>query len=189
MSRFVPPLGVLSVVALIALTGCHPQQPFYLHEDGDLSHYIGVGTELEEPDLHVESLAEVTGAKRPFSVLHSGDLKVENLTLEDAVRWTLANSKVMRTIGGQVLGAPETLTRSVEAVPTVYDPAIVETNPRSGLAAAQSIFDAQLSASLFWEKFDTPRNTFAAIERFFRAVNQQDQGTFQIRWQDTTNHH
>ena len=48
-----------------------PQQPFYLFEDGDLSHYLDVATEIDYPDVEEASLADVEGAVRPFSLKNS----------------------------------------------------------------------------------------------------------------------
>ena len=52
----------LVLSASILATGCQPQQPFYCQEDGDLSHYLDVATEIEYPDVHEPSLDEVNNA-------------------------------------------------------------------------------------------------------------------------------
>ena len=180
MSRQFPLVGILVTVATVALTGCHPQQPFYFHEDGDLSHYLDVATDVDYPDVEAETLGEVDGAVRPFSLDNSRPKEIWELTLEDAVQYALANSKVMKSIGGQIQGSPDFLTRSPELAQTVYDPAIIETNPRLGIEAALSAFDTQFSASMFWEKFDTPRNT-----TFNFIGTQRDTGNFQARLRKT----
>ena len=51
MSRRVHTIWAILTSVLIASSGCHPQQPFYLHEDGDLSHYVDVATQIEYPDV------------------------------------------------------------------------------------------------------------------------------------------
>jgi len=193
MSRRSPlPVAALACAALLlsGMLGCHPQQPFYFHEDGDLSHYIDKATEIEYPDVETERLADVDGAIRPFS-LEDDNGEVQEpweLSLQEAIHVALANSKVMRTIGGQVLGPPETITRAPDAVSTVYDPAAIESNPRFGVEAALSAFDTQLSANVFWENVDQPVNSlqvggpFAAI---FPSVTQQDLGSFQAQLSKT----
>ena len=50
------------------LTGCHPQQPFYLFEDGDLSHYVDKATQIEYPDAQTTSLADVENAAPPLTI-------------------------------------------------------------------------------------------------------------------------
>ena len=48
--------------AALACTGCQPRQPFYFFDDGDLSHYKGMATEIDYPDVDAPRLAEVEGA-------------------------------------------------------------------------------------------------------------------------------
>jgi len=188
MSRRSPfPVAALACAALLlcGMLGCHPQQPFYFHEDGDLSHYIDKATEIEYPDVEEERLADVDGAIRPFSLDENSTPSQEpwNLSLQEAIHTALANSKVMRTIGGQVLGPPETITRSPDLLATVYDPAITESNPRFGVEAALAAFDAQLSANVFWEKVDSPVNPLqvGAFQNIFPSVTKQDLGSFQAQ--------
>ena len=46
----------LVLSAAMLAPGCAPQQPFYCREDGDLSHYLDVATEIEYPDVEEPSL-------------------------------------------------------------------------------------------------------------------------------------
>ncbi len=185
MSRRTPLLAALISQMLLGMVGCHPQQPFYLGEDGDLSHYLGVATDIEYPDVAEESLAEVEGSVRPFS-LDNPDQEKWELTLEEAVRTALANGSILRSIGGQIQGPPDFLLRNADLAPTVYDPAIIESNPRFGTEAALAAFDTQFTSSVFWEKNDAPRNSFAGLGTFFPREARQDLGTFQAQLQKTT---
>ena len=99
MSRPVASWRILLVLAVVALTGCHPTQPFYLHEDGDLSHYLDKATQQETPDLDAHVLAEVEHAGRPLTLSHPEFKEFWDLTLEECVSICLNNSKVLR--GGQ----------------------------------------------------------------------------------------
>ena len=163
-------LRVLLCCAMLA-TGCTPTQPFYFMEDGDLSHYVDVATAIEYPDVEEPSLDEVTGAMAPLTLANAESYEMWDLTLEEATRITLCNSQVMRQLGGTVAeNAPETLSRTLissVAVTTTYDPALVETATGTafgsqfsgtGVEAALSEFDAQLDASVTWEKNDIPQN-------------------------------
>lgn len=78
-----------------------------------------------------------------------------SLRLQDAVQIALANSRVMRDVGGAVLRSPASIT-------SVNDPAIVFSDPRFGEEAALSEFDAMLTTSAFFEKNDRRLNN-----RFF----------------------
>lgn len=186
MSRQVLLPGILVIALLAAMAGCRPQQPFYFGEDGDLSHYVGVATEIEYPDVETNRLDEVQVTKHPLTLLNPDPTQVWELSLEDAVRYTLINSKVIRNLGGLSFGAggsqgePIGLTsQPSDYASTIYDPALEETNPRTGVEAALSAFDAQFSTSLFWEKRDTPRNSAGTIEQTYSPnPYQQDLATF-----------
>ncbi|MEE9602198.1 MAG: TolC family protein [Thermoguttaceae bacterium] len=188
MSRQCPLISAL-MLTVVLLSGCRPQEPFYLSEDGDLSHYLGVATEIEYPDVDSDTLCDVRDAIRPFSLENTKPEETWDLPLEEAVRYALENSKVMRSIGGQIQGIPDFLIRIPEAAGTVYNPAIVESDARFGVEAALSAFDTRFTSSVFWEKNDAPRNTFifpgGQEIPAFPNVFQQDLGTFQARLQKT----
>jgi outer membrane protein TolC len=96
-----------------------------------------------------------------------------DLTLEEAVRHALDNSHVLRELGGAVIIAPDFAT-------SVYDPAIIFTDPRFGEEAALSAFDATFAARAFFDKNDRRfNNTFIGTAGLF----QQDLGdvAFEIR--------
>ena len=185
-------LSILLALVIFA-TGCAPTQPFYFMEDGDLSHYVGVATEIEYPDVEEASLDEVTGAMAPLTLRNSSDYEMWDLTLEEATRITLCNSQVMRQLGGLVAeNAPETLSRNLinsAAVTTTYDPALIETSTGTatgsqfsgtGVEAALSEFDTQLNSSVTWGRNDRPQNADAAVGFFQPANLQQDIGNFNL---------
>jgi outer membrane protein TolC len=167
MRRQLRTTRIFLVCFLAACAGCQPIQPFYLHEDGDLSHYLDKATQPEAPDLHQAPLAEVENAITPFSITNPEPKEMWDLTLEEAVQISLANSKVIR--GGQaarlqngqiVAGTQEgSVVLNNRAFGSVLNPAIQESNPggtnngpgvdggisnsRQGVEAALSEFDAQ----------------------------------------------
>lgn len=178
--------AVLTCISILA-SGCTPSQPFYFFEDGDLSHYKGVATEIEYPDVEVNSLAEVDGAMPPLTLRNSEAREIWDLPLQDAVQYALQNSRVMRTLGGQVQATPGNLLRTPDIIPTVYDPAIVESNPRTGVEGALAAFDTQLSAGVSWERNERPVNIAGGIaEEIFAPEFIQDLGTFQSQLSKTT---
>jgi len=183
MCRRPPHLGILVLLLAIGGSGCRPQQPFYLFEDGDLSHYKGMATEIEYPDLRQPPNPEAAGAAEPFTIdpAKREVKEIQGITLEEAIHTALKNNKVMRTIGGQVFGPPEFITRNPEVAPTIWDVALAESNPRAGVEAALAAFDAQFHSIVKWEKFREPRNfdTSGFRGQFFPAVRHDDIGTFQ----------
>jgi len=80
MSRF-PHCTVVLGAALAILGGCHPQQPFYFHDTGDMSHYKGVAMEMEYPDTKLDSLGDVTGACAPLTLSNPEHEEIWDLTL------------------------------------------------------------------------------------------------------------
>ena len=178
---------------MVFVSGCTPTQPYFFREDGDLSHYTNVATDVEYPDVNEPKLAEAEGALPPLTLANAENFKVWNLSLEEVTRITLANSQVMRQLGGRISdqGAniaqttPTTLTSGAN-VATTYDPALVESGyggntasqfSGTGVEAALSEFDAQLNSSLTWRKNDRPQNfRSATFGNFFVPQFQQDQG-------------
>jgi outer membrane protein TolC len=159
--------AILTSLLLVA-SGCAPRQPFYFFEDGDLSHYVGSIQKIEYPDTCQEPLDEAAGASEPLTLTNPNFDEIWELTLEEAVRTALENGKVLRNLGGRFASfggprpqtgePPVSLLTAPQATPTVYDPAIVETDPFRGVESALALFDAQLSSSLTWDRLNKPQN-------------------------------
>ena len=171
------------LILTLASTGCHPTQPFYFHEDGDLSHYIDHATEIAYPDVETASIAEVTQAAPPLSIADPEFTNYVDISLEECVGAALHNSAVIRNAGAitQLGFADGLLTRTL-ASSTVYDSAISESNtlgvPRTvdrsngsvflsevngratqqGVEDALSEFDAQFFSSISMNSTDRTRN-------------------------------
>ena len=191
MNRQTRKFWSLVLTASVLASGCAPQQPFYCREDGDLSHYLGVATEIEYPDVQESPSCEVTNTLPPLTLKNTDNYQIWDLTLTECVQMTLARSQVMRQLGGRIVStAPDTISRTIispVALATTYDPALVESTTGlsvgdvfngSGVEAALSEFDAQLDTSVFWENNDRPQNAGAAVSAFRPTVLQQDLGTF-----------
>ncbi|HVT29895.1 MAG TPA: TolC family protein [Lacipirellulaceae bacterium] len=87
----------------------------------------------------------------PWTIDTKGAPQYWDMSLEEAIRIALQNSRVLRDLGGAVVRSPAT-TR------TAMDPAVTETDPRTGIEAALSAFDAQFLLSSYWEKNDRALN-------------------------------
>jgi outer membrane protein TolC len=139
MRRPVASWRIVLALTVLAVAGCHPAQPFYLHEDGDLSHYLDKATQTETPDLDAHVLAEVEHASNPLTLSHPEFKEFWDLTLEECVSISLNNSKVIRggqaarTQNGQIIAGTSEgsiVTNSLgRFFGTSYDHAIVESNP------------------------------------------------------------
>lgn len=73
------------------------------------------------------------------------------MSLDECIRQALANSRVMRDLGGTVVRSPQTTN-------TTFEPALTYTDPRLGEEAALSAFDANLFASSYFDQNDRRLN-------------------------------
>ncbi|MCA9263353.1 MAG: TolC family protein [Planctomycetales bacterium] len=180
MTRQLHRFWAWTLIASVLATGCRPVEPFYLHEDGDLSHYVDVATDIEYTDVDFCSLDEVTQAQPPRTVNNPQFDSFWDLSLEEAVSLALNNSKVIRSYGqvrsfGQILGnPPERITSAPDGVVTVYDPAIQETG-QTGVEQALANFDAVFTHNTTWDRRNRPQNFNAPT--IFAQILQQDQVT------------
>jgi len=179
-------------VAITSLTlvagGCAPRQPFYFFEDGDLSHYVGEIQKLEYPDGEQEPLAEAAGTVEPLTLANPNFDNIWELSLEEAIRTALENGKVLRNLGGrfgsfggprpQTGEPPVSLLTNPNATPSIYDPAIAETDPFRGVESALALFDAQLSSSLTWERQNRPQNVGGIGTQIFQQQLLGDTGNW-----------
>lgn len=196
---------VLWLCVATVLTGCSPQQPFYLHDDGDLSHYLDKATEIEYPDVQEESLDDVKNAAPPLTLDNPTPKEMWDLKLEEAMHITLCNSKVMRSLSGRYLSqaslraqvgeSPDSLITRPDSLRTVYDPAIIESAPFggagvlgvAGVEAALSAFDAQFASSLFWNHNNRQQNVGGGqFQQFFVRTFEQETGDFNSSITKTT---
>ena len=178
---------VMTSLTLVA-SGCAPRQPFYFFEDGDLSHYVGAIQKIEYPDTVHQPLDEAAGTIEPLTLSNANFDQVWEVSLEDAIRTALENGKVLRSLGGrfQSFGGPRpqagepavSLLTNPAAYPTVYDPAISETDPFRGVESALASFDAQLSSSLTWARQNRPQNVGGVGTQIFQQKLLGDIGTW-----------
>lgn len=78
----------------------------------------------------------------PDTIRHPSERVPWPLTLQETIELTLANSRVIRELGGTLLETPEGLASK-------YDVALQDANAIRGTHAALSEFDAQFTTSLF----------------------------------------
>ncbi|MBP85602.1 MAG: transporter [Planctomycetaceae bacterium] len=148
MTRQLQSTLVLVLIAITVSTGCHPTQPFYFHEDGDLSHYLDQATQLEDPDFYQPMLEDVEFAEAPLTISDPEFNEIWDLSLEEVVSIALQNSKVVRNLGGVTpFGFADALVGRTAGATTIYDTAIVESDPNNGVEAALAAFDALFSLS------------------------------------------
>ncbi|MBC7852941.1 MAG: TolC family protein, partial [Pirellulaceae bacterium] len=139
MRRPVTTSRIFLICLLAALSGCSPTQPFFLHEDGDLSHYIDKATAASAPDLNLEPLPDVEHSETPLTLSNPEPREMWDLSLEEVVSISLANTKILRggtaarLFNGQLSAGTQegslTLNSIGRTFASIYDPAIVSSNP------------------------------------------------------------
>ncbi|MCG8586841.1 MAG: TolC family protein, partial [Pirellulales bacterium] len=122
---------------------------------------------------------EVKGSHAPRTLKDPQEQDTWDLSLEEAIRISLENGKVLRELGARLINDP--LLDNPTAIGTVYDPSIIETGQGTsvagtGVEAALAEFDARLESSLFWEKVDQPQNS--DVTDIFPATRVEDVATF-----------
>ena len=138
--------------ALGAAGGCRSQNSgeFKACTSNDCYHQIA--SKIEYPQVNQCCAIDSDWASvEPLTLADSYEPEYWDVPLEEVVRMALAQSKVLRDLGGAVLRSPSTIE-------TYWDPAVQETDPRFGIDAALSAFDAQFSTSVFGEKNDKALN-------------------------------
>ncbi len=108
---------------------------------------------METPSECVAASFEAT-AVQPFTLNDAANAEYLDMSLEEVIRIALSQAEVMNELGVSVLRQPA-------GTGTRFDPAITETDPRFGVEAALSAFDAQYTMFLNGENVDRPLNANA----------------------------
>jgi outer membrane protein TolC len=129
----------------------------------------------------------VANAKAPFTMANPEIREIWDVSLQEAMRTCLANSKVLRNLGGllftpglpasnQTIAPTGVLLQTQgqnqngqslgtgQTSQTIYNPSIQETNTSNGVEAALSQFDAFIDSQMYWQYNRIPQNTsFGAV--------------------------
>jgi outer membrane protein TolC len=186
----------------VAAVGCRPQQPYYFFEHKDMSHYLDVATTIDYPDVKNPTLDDVQKSLPPLTLDNPDPSKIWELSLEDAMKIALENSKVIRSLGGAAVGqnsvnlpggggavaGQDLLLSQPGSASTTYEPALAESDARFGVEAALAAYDAQFTASMDWERHDTPLNVNTgnpSVAPYFTDLRLEDVGNWQAQIQKT----
>lgn len=150
---------LLAFVAFALAGGCRSREATVQFDSA--AAYLPFAQQIEYPDVRPleDGLPPVAETQPPPSLRFPQSQEKWPMTLEEAIKTALANSEVIREIGGRIVQSPAQTS-------TVYDPAVSESDPRLGVEAALSDFDAQFATQLFLEQTDRRfNNTFAGTGR------------------------
>ncbi len=133
-------------------TGCgFSRQTDESWNESSATYYESTSTQIEYPDVETPINTDVLETAPPLSIVDDREIEYEFMSLQEAVQTALMNSRVLRDLGGTVL-------RSPDDIDTNYDVALRELDPRFGVAAALSEFDAQFAFSAGHERNDRALN-------------------------------
>jgi outer membrane protein TolC len=154
---------VALLVAALVIPGCRSNDGFEYDPNASYPPFVQQ-VEFPASDISCEEGTKIFDQAPPPTVRSSGEAEKWPLTLDESIQIALENSQVIRAIGGRVVSAPT-------AASTIYDPAIQEADPRLGVEAALSAFDAQLTGQLFTEQSDQAfNNVFQASSGTLRNL-------------------
>ena len=147
-ARAIWPLQTLLLITLslsvVYLGGCRIQRaPKQLKlARGDCKPCSDAVLKVEHPALCEDDcdLDDPIYTGPPITLSNFSDVQYMELTLEECVHRALANSKILNKLGGVIVSTPE-------AARTLLDPALVESNPQTGVEAALSAFDARFTGT------------------------------------------
>lgn len=158
------PLSVATLVALFV--GCRaPVIPSFSKFGGSNQRVLDLNDEVpvvpdhlvsEQPVLEEEPSSPHTAP--PRTSITKMPETFWDLSIEEALQIGLKNSPVLRNLGGRVLSNPD-------GEPTMFEPAIQESDPIFGEQAALAQFDATLSGAMNFAKNDNVSNTSTSIRR------------------------
>ncbi len=175
-------------IGCVLLTGCHPTQPFFLGERGDLAHYLDRAQQIEYADLNSIPLPEASQSHEPFS-LNNQNFEHLDLSLEECIAYALVNTQVVHALPGTqrqnadiaatILSSPsgQLLTASDVAITAtttnsqqlgidqngnrILPRGAVRANQVGGVEDALSEFDAQFNSFMSYNTTDRARNVGA----------------------------
>lgn len=143
---------VLAAVLVCGLGACRLRDPA-APLGADDRYFDALASRLENTDpltAELESSA-LPESLPPFTLENSVPTEYWDLTLHDVLQTALSHAEVLHDLGGTVI-------RSPEVVRTILDPAIQAADPRFGVQAALSAFDAIFSSNLRSENNDRAFN-------------------------------
>jgi len=142
---------VVLLAVLMLSPGCSSNYQWRKTVANDTSVVNSISRKVDEPQVEIMQAALTSApiTMRDRDRLES--LVYMELTLRQTLEIAMQNSQVLRELGGVALKNPDTIS-------TKYNSALRETDPRYGMEAALSAFDAQLAATAYFNNKDQTFN-------------------------------
>ena len=153
----------LWLISAALLAGCHAaERPVQHLREDEIQHYRDVATQVEIPVIADDYGRETMFSQPPRRIRHPREEdEVWDLTLEEVLRIAMANSQVIRG-RAQFLSPANPLLVSPDQAPSVFDPAIQESNVffgTRGVEAALSDFDTRFTTTMLWGRNESIQNS------------------------------
>jgi hypothetical protein len=142
---------VILLAVLMLNSGCTSNYHWRKTVANDTSVVNSISRKVDEPQVEI---MEAALSSAPITVRDRDRLEslaYLDLTLRQTLEIAMQNSQVLRELGGVALKNPDTIS-------TKYNSALRETDPRYGMEAALSAFDAQLAATAYFNNKDQTFN-------------------------------
>ena len=167
--KFLAWFSLWLVATFLIAAGCNPRRPFKLRDSwsSTASYHKTVATQIEYPNVQSYLLPETVHVPEPFRLENPAEIPNRELSLQEAINFALNNGEVLRSLNASVVQI------NPLGVLTKLNPALTESDPRVGIEAALSAFDAQVNGRLFWQRDNRPVNIDLSdpIIGFFQVAN------------------
>jgi hypothetical protein len=152
MRRTAAVLGICAMTTMV-VGGClrHANTPPPSIVGVDNAHYQNLAKQIEIPDTPTPSEDLLAATPAPRSLVNLDSEEYLDLSLEETIHLALANSSILRDLGGTMLRTPD-------ATKSRFDSSVVETDPRVGIESALSAFDAAFTTNMSYENNDRALN-------------------------------
>ncbi len=144
-------IAIALIGLLLSTAGCWYRRQEFRFPEHQVGPHQAIATQIEYPDVEATIDPDLASSSAPRTTENPRDQEAMDISLAEAMRLAFASSDVIRNLGGSVVPGPAGST-------TMFNPAIVESDPRTSVEAALSAFDAQLTSALFWNKFNRDIN-------------------------------
>jgi outer membrane protein TolC len=151
----------LPVLVAFLLASCRGiDKPLKYFGDSELNYYKDVATQVDFPVLAEECAPDPLNYEPPRRIRHPRKDDLWDVGLQEAIHLAMSNSHILRT-RGQFLSNGNPLLTNSNQIPSVYDPAIQESEVLfgvRGVEAALSDFDARFTTTMLWGRNELVQN-------------------------------
>lgn len=147
---------VVFAASLLISPGCITKGVLQETIRNDTSRVDCIASHVDNPQPRMDPAARIAKPFTPGNREDLANVNYQDVTLDYIISVAMQNDTVLRDLGGTILTNPE-------QVRTGFNSGLSETDPRFGMEAALSAFDAQLSATAYFDNVDrTFNNPFFA---------------------------